>query len=103
MNSAAAEMEGKMIAASVATRQKALSVLKQSRRPSFVSTWAPTLVAIVLGGSGLSALDLPLWPKIMLSVACTLAFASVAFAWRVQRQLMALTDLLLLNEEQKRD
>ncbi len=103
MNSAAAEMEGKMIAASVATRQKALSILKESRRPSFVGTLAPSLVAIALGGSGVSALDLPLWPKIVLSVACTLAFASVAFAWRVQRQLTAVTDLLLLHEDQKRD
>jgi hypothetical protein len=103
MNSALTEMDGKMIAASVATRQKALLVLKASRRPSFIGSLAPSVATILMVVAGLSGLQLPFWPKLIISVACMLSFASVAFSWRVQRQLVAVIDLLLLSEDQKRE
>ena len=102
MGSALTEMDGKMLAASVATREKALLILKASRRPSFTCVLMPTLFAILLVGIGLSGLQLPFWQKLIVSCACILSFASVVFVWRVQRQLLAVIDLLLLNEEQKR-
>ena len=102
MNSALSEIDGKMIATSVATREKALLILKAARRPSFIAILAPTLLAIVVVVVGLSGIQLPFWPKLVVSVACMLSFTSAAFAWRVQRQLSAVIDLLLLNEDQKR-
>jgi hypothetical protein len=98
MNNALSEIDGNMIATSVATREKALRILKATRRPSL----APTLLAVVVVGIGLSGLQLSFWPKLVIFVACALSFASVAFTWRIQRQLSAAIDLLLLNEDQKR-
>jgi hypothetical protein len=102
MNSASSEIDGKMIATSVATREKALLILKAARRPSFIVSLAPSLLAVVVVVIGLSGLQLSFWPKLIVSVACALSFASAAFAWHIQRQLSAVIDLLLLNEDQKR-
>jgi hypothetical protein len=101
MNDALSEIEGRMIAASVATKEKALLTLKAARRPSVIARSAPTLVLVPVL-LGLSGLALPFWPRLIVSTACIISFASVAFAWRVQRQLWAIIDLLLIEQEQKR-
>ncbi|NOS97401.1 MAG: hypothetical protein HOP25_02890 [Methylotenera sp.] len=102
MNSALTEIDGKMLAKSSATREKSLLILKAARQPYLMATLWPTFLAIFVVSFGLAGLQLPFLPKLIVSVSCMLTFASVVNTWRVQRQLSAAINLLLLNEEQNR-
>ncbi|NOT64653.1 MAG: hypothetical protein HOP06_01145 [Methylotenera sp.] len=99
MNSALTEIDGKILAKSIASREKSLLVLKASRPQPLLWT---TFLAIFVVSFGLSGLQLSFLPKLIVSVSCMLSFASIANAWHVQRQLSAAINLLLLNEEQNR-
>ena len=102
MNSFVAELDGKQIAASVAVRAKALSTLKSLRRPSVVAAIvSPSAGAVVAITVRVSEPHLSLWSMIILGSVCGLGVAAFASLFRIQRQLSAAIDLLLLNEDRK--
>jgi hypothetical protein len=101
MNSALTEIDGKMIATSVAKREKALLILKAARRPSSITIFVILICSVVGVNVGLSGLESSFWPKLIVSVACILSFYSAAFAWRIQSQLSAVIEVLMQSEDQK--
>lgn len=98
VKSVVADIDGQMIARSVATREKALSILRAANRPPLSLAFAPFL-SIFLVSFGLAGLKLPLLPRIVIYAACMLSFWSTAFAIYLYRQLRALSDLTLLAQE----
>jgi hypothetical protein len=97
MNNVLTEMDGQMIARSAAVRARALATLQSARHVSTPMT-LPPLLAIFIVTIGLVDLQINAVAKIVLSVACGLSFCSAAMAWHFQRQLTAITDLVLQDE-----
>lgn len=99
MNDVELQVRGKSLARSVATREKALQVIRSVRQPPLIIALAP-LLAIIIVSLALSGLQLPFWATVVISSGCVVSFSAIAALFHVYKQLYAMSDLLLSNEEQ---
>ena len=97
MARAVPDIEARMLARTVAIREKALLIIRSARRPPVLVSLAP-FAAILLFPSPAS-LHIGFWPGVLLEVACALSISLAAFAWHLYRQLLAVIDLILADRD----
>lgn len=85
-----------MLARSVAVREKALLILRSAHRLPVAVSLAPFAIILVVQLC-LSGFRLPLWPSLVIEVACALSISLVVFVGHFYRQFLALVDLVLVD------
>jgi hypothetical protein len=97
-------VDREILSSSIESRAKALSILRSARRPSlWVSIASTAFTIVVLGAITIFSVDgqLPTWLCAVILGLCISAVTTTIEFSRSQRQLLAVIDLILLNEDQK--